>query len=82
MSAPQPAVLPAPQAEPAKAKKVRSSGSGLSDLLQSKKRHYFIISSSGRPIYTRHGETHEAATVAATIFGLASMAQDSLGTRC
>ena len=51
----------------------------MAQLLRRKKRHYFIISTSGRPIYSRHGETHEAATIAATIFGLATMAQDSIG---
>ena len=47
--------------------------------LRSKSRHYFIISNGGRPIYTRHGQPHDAAAVSALFFGLASLAHDALG---
>jgi vacuolar fusion protein MON1 len=46
---------------------------------RAKKRHYFIISNSGRPIYSRHGAAHEASSVAAAIFGYVSMAHDAIG---
>jgi hypothetical protein len=52
---------------------------GMEELLLSKKRHYFIISNSGRPIYSRHGNAHQAAGIAATIFGLVSMSQAYIG---
>jgi hypothetical protein len=48
-------------------------------LLRAKKRHYFIISNSGRPIYSRHGGTHAASSIAAAIFGYVSMAHDAIG---
>ena len=52
---------------------------GFEGLLLTKKRHYFIISNSGRPIYTRHGDLHAAAGIAATLYGMAALSVNAIG---
>jgi hypothetical protein len=47
--------------------------------LRSQRKHYFIVSNGGRPIYTLHGQPNDAAAVSALLFSFASLAHDSLG---
>jgi hypothetical protein len=56
-----------------------AAADGESAWLRSARRHYFIISNGGRPIYTWHGAAHDAAAVSALLYSLTSLASDALG---
>ena len=59
-----------------------SAGPALRDfaaMLSRKKRHFFMISNGGIPIYSRHGRTHDAASISALLYSIVSLSLDALG---
>lgn len=60
----------------------RDAGAALQEfaaMLSSKKRHYFMISNGGIPIYTRHGRPHDTASISALLYSIVSLSLDALG---
>eukprot|EP00892_Ulva_mutabilis_P009588 jgi/Ulvmu1/7000/UM033_0058.1 len=60
----------------------RDDGAALQDfvsLLSRKKRHYFMISNGGIPVFSRHGRTHDTASISALLYSIVSLSLDALG---
>lgn len=76
------AVVAAPSASDVAAGEARDTGAALQQfaaMLSSKKRHYFMVSNGGFPIYTRHGRPHDTASIAALLYSIVSLSLDALG---
>lgn len=60
----------------------RDAGAALQDfasMLSRKKRHYFMVSNGGIPIYSRHGRAHDTAGISALLYSIVSLSLDALG---
>ncbi|KAI5001323.1 hypothetical protein ZWY2020_025973 [Hordeum vulgare] len=72
-----PAPLPAPGAEDwARGKKHADEDDG-SASWRKRKKHFFILSNSGKPIYSRYGDEHRLAGFSATLQAIVSFVENS-----